>query len=819
MSFTNITPDRNPDGSLLSYPGLGSGTRFFYFTFTSPSTSLNAFLSRNIFRNEEYITQIYDENNAVILKADNVSNIVNPTTFDGSRIGLSTPNGVGYSNVSTNPNFKLNNLIVGKTYTIESRTVYNDRGTDFGLILRNGIVSVPLTYVRTHTLSMPLPPPPIPPIPPTPSGAPSIPTGLTVSSVQAGVYLTWNASVNATSYRVYRCGFFIGSSAGSAYVDSHVISGAKYSYAVSAVNSQGESAKTGALQIVPSFTFTNLVPDRTPTGDLLTGYGIRYFYYLFTPITSSVDVFLSNNGSTEEAIVGLYDTTDSTNTNLFTNVSNITNLDSNVQYGILSLGSVPNPTLTVMPGLRISATGAYSNPGMKSNFRINNLLGDLSIPSAVLKTYILEIVTVNNKVDIDKPDLGAYLKNVGSGVFASHNTQLVYHTSSPSRITPTPYVIAYNFEQTSAENYATYIYPLLRVFQNCKTVLENIISSTHGARAARRTNDMLVNFLVEPLDTGIVGQSSLTGWKVDPTRSPDFTYEQDISFSSTYFSNGYLTGPAQFNGSSNINGHPNSSLFNVLIHEILHGIGIFYTSSYNKTNMDVGWSPYLINVPNDPWYKGSTIGTSFAIEGYKTYCGMSSIQHIPIEKDYGAGTALSHWDEGNLSDGSLEYRSYNGQYHPALRLEIMSGFTNSNDYLTRLTAGVLKDYGYAVNLNSPYIVGYPGNLIPTGQLQIQPAERNAEGRIWHRPVVKCECIQEDGLCTHVLKMEQQCWSTNMVHFGNRNATPAPAHTYVGVANMCVSSMNYTFVNRQGIPYATNYYCSTINARSPALQLQ
>lgn len=708
ISFTNVTPDRTPTGSVLT---LGSGIRYFYFLFVSPGSFVDIFLSRNMYRNEEYITRLYTPTSSTsLLTTTNVKNVWYPTTFNNGFIGLSTPVGATYINNTLTPNCRITNLIQGAAYYIETRTIYNDVGADFGLYLKSGMGVAPITYTRTETSSIPLPPLPPPPPPPTPTPTvPASPTNLVATSGTYCVSLSWTQSITATFYNIYRCGQFIGKTANTVFYDSHVVSGGHYNYTITAENANGASAQTNAVSIIPIFMFTSVVPDRTPTGISVVGVGVRYFYYLFTPLTSSVDTFMQFNGDANQtAIIGLYETTNPT-TNLLNVPTTISNLDSNLIQGVFTLGTAPDPQVTVY-GIRFSPIGPYKNTTSIPNCRMNNL--------KIVTTYIVEVVTISNAADGAYTDIGMYLKNAGSGgVHDGHNVQILYNSTSISRSLPTPYIITYDFSSTNQSNYDTLIYPNLQSFQHAKNVLENIIITSPGARKLGRTNDMLVNFVVEELPSGVLGQSSVAAWKQDSSRSPDFPYEQNISFSSGYFSNGYFTSNAMFNGAQSLNGITNTSLFNVLTHEILHGIGLLFEDS-NSTTRDIGWNNFLTNVAeNDPWYKGPVVGNSSALASYKENCRNSNLMRIPIEKDYGSGTAKSHWDEGNTPSSSSENRYFSTLYHPAFRLELMTGFLNKDDYLTGLTAGALKDYGYTVNMNSPYIVDYPFNLIPTVNAQ------------------------------------------------------------------------------------------------------
>ena len=89
----------------------------------------------------------------------------------------------------------------------------------------------------------------------------------------------------------------------------------------------------------------------------------------------------------------------------------------------------------------------------------------------------------------------------------------------------------------------------------------------------------------------------------------------------------------------------------------------------------------------------------------------SNITGIPIEDNFGTGTVMSHFEEGH-DESNLQYRfDSNGNYHPSFPREIMSGFINSgNNFISRMTLGVLEDIGFNVNYTSTHVVN-PVNYI------------------------------------------------------------------------------------------------------------
>lgn len=733
MSFTNLTPDVNPDGSRFTTIVI-SGIRYFYFTFTPTTPSIDVFLTRNIYKNEESITRVFTQESPIsLLTTKNLSNVNFPCVFINGQITINRPPGFRYQNTTTIPDFKLNNLTVGNTYILESRTIYNDPAMDFGASIKGLILTyiksstLPITPVVPIPLPLPIPPPPVPAPAPVPGAFPPTPSGLVATSALWGVSLTWNSTPQTTRYLIYREGLLISSSPTPNYIDSQVISENPYTYTVSSLNSVGESAQSVSRTITPMFSFTCLIPNTTPIGAVIANSNTRYYYFLFTPITPSIEVTCYNGStSTIKAITGIYDTTDPS-----TNYCTPTNLvlGSDFTFGPQTMGPL------TIDGLSVKQS--TTSP----KFSINLPLSDLTKPDVDMKTYILEIASYTP--DTFSSDFAVSFKS----------TPLNYNTVSITRGIPSPYVISYDFTGTSESNYTKYIYPNLSVFQNVKSVLESILTTTTGARGFNRKNDMFVHFSITELTGDTLGRSSLDKWTADAMRSPDFTYEQTIEFNSKYFINGYMTNPANFNGSGSINTIPNINLFNILLHEMIHGLGFFYT-----TSVDVGWNSFLTDVGTAPWYKGPV--SSSALSSYRTYCGIQTLQRIPVEGNYGAGTALSHWDDGSTPTVAMNKRSFNGVYHPAAKYEIMTGFLGNNEYMTGITAGFLKDYGYSVNLVSPYVVAHPLNLMPT-------ASR-----------VKCECMESEMAVVHEILIEKIPAPTEMPAEMPTLPPPPPTIYYV-----------------------------------------
>ena len=98
-----------------------------------------------------------------------------------------------------------------------------------------------------------------------------------------------------------------------------------------------------------------------------------------------------------------------------------------------------------------------------------------------------------------------------------------------------------------------------------------------------------------------------------------------------------------------------------------------------------------------------------------------------MEDDFGSGTKMSHFEEGEDSDVNGNYtgdetREINGTIYPVLRNELMSGFLNGGDnYLTPMTLGLLEDLGYGVDYESDNVVSTGTNFwwIPGNNSSLQ----------------------------------------------------------------------------------------------------
>lgn len=134
----------------------------------------------------------------------------------------------------------------------------------------------------------------------------------------------------------------------------------------------------------------------------------------------------------------------------------------------------------------------------------------------------------------------------------------------------------------------------------------------------------------------------------------------------------------------------------VLLHEILHTFGLIGGSrAVNYIRDKSQEPPFVYTGPN----------------GIKQYINIlkynskntDNIEYLPLEDDFGEGTELSHLEEGQDNDYSIERRIINNISYPIIANEIMTGMLGKYNYITPITLGLLEDIGFNVNYNSQYV--------------------------------------------------------------------------------------------------------------------
>jgi hypothetical protein len=233
--------------------------------------------------------------------------------------------------------------------------------------------------------------------------------------------------------------------------------------------------------------------------------------------------------------------------------------------------------------------------------------------------------------------------------------------------------------------------------------IERLMLRSHGLRSPSVSlqADMVVDLDIQPMAQGILAGAYPTVWNTAPLNKPAMPLRQSVILNSTALHTGSLLSSCTLNGITVV------KLIPIMIHEMLHGLGI---ASIPNTSDTVGWGSFLDATRT--WYIGhrGESASSKAIQAYQAIIGRQ-VSRIPVENSFGQGTAYSHWEEG-LRDGFVtETRTFNDgsglMSYPALPNEIMTGVAGTTFYVTPLTAGALLDYGYPVNEASSAIVPYP----------------------------------------------------------------------------------------------------------------
>jgi hypothetical protein len=78
------------------------------------------------------------------------------------------------------------------------------------------------------------------------------------------------------------------------------------------------------------------------------------------------------------------------------------------------------------------------------------------------------------------------------------------------------------------------------------------------------------------------------------------------------------------------------------------------------------------------------------------------MQYLPIEDNFGSGSAGAHLDEGPYLESVN--RTINGVFYPSFPEEIITPLLDyPNNYISRITLGILQDLGYTINYGSQYL--------------------------------------------------------------------------------------------------------------------
>ena len=266
---------------------------------------------------------------------------------------------------------------------------------------------------------------------------------------------------------------------------------------------------------------------------------------------------------------------------------------------------------------------------------------------------------------------------------------------------------AYGFLETTTVD-TTLIIPvdLADAAASGTTTLVNAGLNSLDVASANGQFDIVIHYSGDPKYQGAFTSAAIRWAQIIVADIPDFNSSTygfiddlliDASIVAIDGAGGILgqAGPDEFRPGSRLPSHgemefdsadvaamfANGTWTNVILHEMGHilGIGTLWTT---------------LGLKNGP--SGDYIGTN-ALREYRTLSGNSSATSIPIEHDFGAGTANAHWDEDRFN------------------AELMTGFIEAAGVampISRMTVGSLQDMGYTVNYAAADPYSLPGG--PTG---------------------------------------------------------------------------------------------------------
>uniref|UniRef100_A0A6C0KG56 Peptidase n=1 Tax=viral metagenome TaxID=1070528 RepID=A0A6C0KG56_9ZZZZ len=183
--------------------------------------------------------------------------------------------------------------------------------------------------------------------------------------------------------------------------------------------------------------------------------------------------------------------------------------------------------------------------------------------------------------------------------------------------------------------------------QQAKTIIERaVLSSPEGA-----PQEISVNLREADLGEGVLGEA----WRTGPTTQ--------VNASGNYVNLGTSVVGQTFL----FNGAPEPAYVSILLHEVLHILGIVCVSDASLAYCDSNTFSYT--GPNG----------IREMNRLRASCGHSEQAVVFLENDGGAGTAGVHVEEE-------EYRSL-----------LITGYLNSSNFLSRVELGMLEDVGFSVD--------------------------------------------------------------------------------------------------------------------------
>lgn len=203
-----------------------------------------------------------------------------------------------------------------------------------------------------------------------------------------------------------------------------------------------------------------------------------------------------------------------------------------------------------------------------------------------------------------------------------------------------------------------------------KPVLDRVIARwDEVVRPCKRCKSYRIALHVstQPLEKNVLASTLVT----------KFLYLEEYKFGNTF----PMVGAIVLNATYLYGSMKEDQLYAVLLHEVGHVLGIGTVWNLPQSPLTL----YREDERDKYYYTGI-----HALREYRSYYPTNDVVGIPIEDDGGEGTEGSHPEEDMN-------RVIEGEPHPGLEDELMTGWIQSLTSLSRITLGFLEDIGYDVD--------------------------------------------------------------------------------------------------------------------------
>lgn len=200
-------------------------------------------------------------------------------------------------------------------------------------------------------------------------------------------------------------------------------------------------------------------------------------------------------------------------------------------------------------------------------------------------------------------------------------------------------------------------------FVNAETFWESKITGYRTQTLGNLIPQLVIDASIVAIDGagGILGQAGATS----------------VSSDGTFWTPN--AGQMQFDTADVANLISGGTFGDVILHEMAHVMGFsngIWDFSFSGIDNSANTG---ITSATDTTYTGAR-----AVAAYNAEFGNTDA-FVPVEQDFGPGTAFSHWDEVLFNSHGAEFSNP----------ELMTGFLSAPNYVSRATIGSFEDIGYA----------------------------------------------------------------------------------------------------------------------------